>query len=141
MGVCGIYKITSKTTGLSYIGKSEDVHRRFKLHLMSKQAGKLSRAIQEYGKDDFYLEVLEECSIDELDTKENEHILKERTFGYDGYNTHYSLDDFEESKGKKRPRTFTLNEKIIDALKDHSDETGIPQAKIVSKALIEYLIK
>ena len=35
MAVCGIYKITEKATGLSYIGQSKDIFRRLTEHTNS----------------------------------------------------------------------------------------------------------
>lgn len=46
----------------------------------------------------------------------------------------------EHSFTKKRV-TFTLDEKTIDLLKSTSEETMIPQARIVEQAIIEYINK
>lgn len=56
----GIYKITKKENGKSYIGQSNDIERRFKEH---QTKGKESRipldiAIQKYGKDAFIYEII-----------------------------------------------------------------------------------
>lgn len=56
----GIYKITKKENGKSYIGQSNDIERRFKEH---QTKGKESRipldiAIQKYGKDAFKYEII-----------------------------------------------------------------------------------
>jgi len=68
----GIYKITNKLNNKIYIGQSNDIQRRFQEH---KRAGRNSRipvdiAIENYGKDNFQYEVLEECPVNELNTKE-----------------------------------------------------------------------
>ena len=68
----GIYKITNKQTGKSYIGQSNDINRRFKEH---QTAGSKSRipvdiAIQKYGKENFLYEIIEECNIEQLDQQE-----------------------------------------------------------------------
>jgi hypothetical protein len=39
----------------------------------------------------------------------------------------------------KKARTFTLEEKLLDLLKEESDKTGVPQARIVGWALASYL--
>ena len=83
----GIYKITNKNTGKSYIGQSNDIERRFKEHQI---AGKKSRipvdiAIQKYGKDLFTYEVVEECLIDQLNEREEYWIKFYDTFN-NGYN-------------------------------------------------------
>lgn len=41
----------------------------------------------------------------------------------------------------KKRVTYTLDEELIERLREYSDATMIPQAKIVNKALIEYLNK
>ena len=62
----GIYKITNKTSGKSYIGQSNDIARRFKEH----QRGRIETripvdvAINRYGFDAFTYTIIEECSID-----------------------------------------------------------------------------
>lgn len=37
--------------------------------------------------------------------------------------------------------TYTLDEELIERLRNYSDETMIPQARIVERAIIEYLNK
>lgn len=37
--------------------------------------------------------------------------------------------------------TYTLDEELVERLRDVSDKTMIPQAKIVNEAIIEYLDK
>ena len=58
----GIYKITNKINGLSYIGQSVHIERRFIEHCLPSKTSKISCAIQKYGKDNFDFSVLEECS-------------------------------------------------------------------------------
>lgn len=68
----GIYKITNKISGKSYIGQSNDIERRFKEH---QTKGNRSRipvdiAIQKYGKESFTYEIIELCQIEQLNEKE-----------------------------------------------------------------------
>ena len=68
----GIYKITKKEDGKSYIGQSNNCERRFKEH---QKVGSASRipvdiAIEKYGKDAFTFEIIEECTLKELNEKE-----------------------------------------------------------------------
>lgn len=81
----GIYKITNLKTGESYIGQSIDIDKRFKKHISSSDTD-VSRAIKEYGIDNFKFEVLEECKKEELDSKEDYYILLYQSnkpgFGY-----------------------------------------------------------
>lgn len=70
----GIYKITEKENpNMFYIGQSNDIERRFKEH--RQKTYKQSRIpfdgyIKEKGIDAFLYEVLEECSLEELNTRE-----------------------------------------------------------------------
>ena len=68
----GIYKIENLNNGKIYIGQSNDIERRFYEH---KTKGKTSRIpldieIQKEGASSFSYEVVEECSIEELNQKE-----------------------------------------------------------------------
>lgn len=90
--MCGIYKITNKINGKSYIGQSVDILRRWRTHRTlafdSSQKGyeyPLYRAIRKYGLENFSFEVLEECDQKELDKKEQEYILFYNSFS-NGYN-------------------------------------------------------
>lgn len=75
--IIGIYKITNLINGHYYIGQSRDIKGRFRGHRLSgrKIADKdhntpIHLAIHKYGEENFSYEVLEECSVDELDEKE-----------------------------------------------------------------------
>lgn len=70
----GIYKITNQLNGKVYVGQSVDIHRRWNQH---KQEGKklihkypLYLAMNKYGIENFTFKVIEECSQQELDTRE-----------------------------------------------------------------------
>lgn len=81
----GIYKITKKENGKSYIGQSNDIERRFKEHTFKNKIP-IDKAIQKYGKESFQFEILEECSLDELDEKERYWINYYNTYKGFGYN-------------------------------------------------------
>lgn len=72
----GIYKITNKINGNSYIGQSIDIKRRFSEHrCISKESNiSLKKAFSKYGKENFEFEILEECKANELDKKEMYYI-------------------------------------------------------------------
>lgn len=71
---CGIYKITNKITGESYIGLSKNIERRWMAHKTPSRGTTVSNFIKKYGKDNFSLEILEECSLDELSDKEKYYV-------------------------------------------------------------------
>lgn len=81
-----IYKITDKVTGKSYIGQTrKSVEFRWRQHKNSKDYRDLHKAIQKYGEENFSVETLKECDVDELDKWEIYYISKYNTFE-NGYN-------------------------------------------------------
>lgn len=84
----GIYKITNLINNKSYIGQSVDIQRRWSRHRnynLFQTDYPLYRAFEKYGIKNFNFEVLEECSIQELDSKEIMYIQH-----YDSYNNGYN---------------------------------------------------
>ena len=65
MIMIGIYKITKKSNGKSYVGQSNDINRRFDEHKYKKELA-IDQAIQKYGAAAFDFEILEECGKDVL---------------------------------------------------------------------------
>ena len=95
-----IYIIKNKCNDKVYIGQTmQEVKERFKQHLKpstTKQRGsyKIYNAMNKYGKENFYCEVLEEgIDIDTLDIKEIEYISK-----YDSFNNGYNSTNGGDSK-------------------------------------------
>lgn len=86
----GIYKITNLLNQKSYIGKSNDIDRRWSQHKSpyewSRQPdSSLYLAFQKYGLDNFKFEIIEECKVEELGEKEKYWVEYYDTF-YNGYN-------------------------------------------------------
>lgn len=84
---CGIYMLTNMVTGKKYIGQSRDIVKRIYHHKYDAARNKpmkISKAIAEYGMNNFKSEILIECSLDELDKYEKEFI--------DKYNPEYNLN-------------------------------------------------
>lgn len=114
----GIYKITKIENGKSYIGQSNDIKRRFKEH-QCKTDTPIEKAIQKYGKDAFIYEVIEECSIEELDQKERYWIEYFNTYKGFGYNCN---EGGGSSQGENNGRTKLTNidvEYIRQCYADH----------------------
>ena len=70
-----IYKITNTITGDFYIGQTRDFHERQLQHKREPQP-KMRDDVEKYGWDAFIFEIVEECSVEELNDRENEYILK-----------------------------------------------------------------
>lgn len=92
----GIYKITQPELGLCYIGQARDIKERWREHLkhglgIDTPAGnRLYRDMNKYGIESFTFELLEECSINELNEKEKYYI--ELYNSYDaGYNNNKGI--------------------------------------------------
>lgn len=81
----GIYKITNKINGKAYIGQSKHTKRRWREHVNGLENSTISNAIKKYGEENFIFEMLEVCSIEDLNSREIYYIDKFKTFG-EGYN-------------------------------------------------------
>ena len=75
--MCGIYKIENLINGKIYIGKSINIHKRFKSHINdSFNENKPSydhlihKAIRKYGVENFSFDIIERCDEKELNEKE-----------------------------------------------------------------------
>lgn len=53
----------------------------------------------------------------------------------------YGTIQMKGSDYMKKRVTYTLDDKLIERLKEYSDRTMIPQAKVVNEAIIQYLDK
>ena len=81
-----IYKITNKVNGKSYIGQTRyTIEFRWKQHQHKKDNTYFHNAIHKYGIDNFSIEILEECDIKDLNSREIFYIAKYDTFK-NGYN-------------------------------------------------------
>lgn len=83
----GIYKITNKINGKSYIGQSINIKKRWENHkcMNGNKEYPIYRAFRKYGIDNFEFEVLEYCSKFELAERELHYILQFESYGK-GYN-------------------------------------------------------
>lgn len=79
--ITGIYKITSPTNRI-YIGKSNNINRRFKDYRKPVKKGRKSLihdSIKKYGYDSHIFEILEQCELDKLNEREMFYIEYFRT--------------------------------------------------------------
>lgn len=81
-----IYKITNKVNGKSYIGQTRyTIEFRWRQHQHKKDNAYFHNAIKKYGAENFIVEQLEECNVEDLNNREIYYIAKYNTF-QDGYN-------------------------------------------------------
>lgn len=104
----GIYKITKKENGKSYIGQSNDIERRFSEH-KTKIDIPIEIAIKKYGADAFNFEVIEECPLDKLDEREKYWIAFYNTYKGFGYNCN---EGGGNNHGENNGRTKLTNEDV-----------------------------
>ncbi len=87
--VCGIYKITNKINGKSYIGQSTNIFYRWKQHKNNiHKKGfdyALYHAFRKYGLENFSWEIIEICTKDKLDELERHYI--------EYFNTYVNLEN------------------------------------------------
>lgn len=74
--ICGIYMIINNLNGKQYIGQSRNIVRRYLQHLQPRSKGtpEFHKEIQQMGKDNFVCIILEECSEEKLNEREEYYI-------------------------------------------------------------------
>ncbi len=93
--ISGIYKITNKITGKSYIGKSKDIFKRFEQHmavLSYDDRNKWTQDLLKYKPTDYTFEILEIAKNNKLEKSEADYIEL-----YDTYNNGYNSNSGEYS--------------------------------------------
>lgn len=81
-----IYMITNKVNGMSYVGQTRyTVEFRWRQHQHKNDGTYFHNAIKKYGIENFTIEILEECEVSKLDSREIFYIAKYNTFEK-GYN-------------------------------------------------------
>ena len=83
----GIYKITNKINGKSYVGQSTDIERRWREHHYRywNNDNVIYMAFRKYGIENFDFSIIEECSTQELNSRE-EYWINYYDSYYNGYN-------------------------------------------------------
>lgn len=90
MAMIGIYRIVDNVDNRIYIGKSKDIKTRIRKHKYRLNRGihhnrYLQRAWDKHGAEEFKFEILEECTIEELEALERYYIYVYNSFE-DGFN-------------------------------------------------------
>lgn len=134
----GIYRITNKINGKSYIGQSVNIEERFKHHKKYRRKdedGKLLyRSINKYGIENFSFEIIDICKKEELDEKEIYYIKKYESFK-NGYNM---------TKGGESLCGYTFSKKSIQkrvkSVKNYysKNKRSAESREKVRKSLIEF---
>lgn len=88
VGASGIYKITHINSGISYIGQAKDIKERWVTHVKcslgidTPVTSQLYAFTREKGIDNFTFEILEKCSLAELNEKEKFYIDLYQTYDF-----------------------------------------------------------
>jgi len=112
----GIYILTCKPTGLSYVGQSRDIPRRLQKH-WTRQESYIGNTIKKYGRDNFTVEIIaySGASTDALNAIEKWHISIRQTQRPNGDNLTPGGDanpmDVSEIRAKVSRKTSETNKK------------------------------
>lgn len=131
----GIYIIKNEVNSKYYIGQSCDIHRRWLEHLRAGQPQKYSaksirdastpihRAMAKYGIENFSLNILEECTREELNSKERWWINKYKHDGFILYNLSDGGQDAVGAKGEYHSQA-KLSQQDVNEIKRLLKETN-----------------
>lgn len=120
----GIYSIRNLINNKRYIGQALDIDARLGMHVYllnhNSDSSYLQNSWNKYGRENFVFEILEECSIDDLNDKEIYWIKEYSTFvGFENSNG-YNL-----TKGGEGCKGYTHTEKTRRLLSEnHADFKG-----------------
>lgn len=130
----GIYRIINLVNGKSYIGQSTNIKRRWNNHRSACFNTKdhaydypIYKAMRKYGLNNFKFEVLEECKIEDLDSKEREWINY-----FDTLNSGYN-----QSIGGNGNFNKLNNQKLISITNDIRN-TSLSLYEIATKHSVSY---
>ena len=118
-----IYKITNKLNGKVYIGQTRTpLNQRINKHFSKAKCNDnltgIDAAIKKYGRENFEIEQIDECSVEQLDDLERFYIAK-----YNSYETGYNL-----TKGRQDGIGSKKEIDIDYAYKTYLEEKSIKRA-------------
>lgn len=113
MSKIGIYKYENKLNHNVYIGQSSNIEKRYAQHIYDstyrpERGTGIDKAIHKYGIENFDFSIVEECSLEELDEKEQKWIEF-----YDSYHNGYNCSIGGKSlRGANHPRALLTEEDV-----------------------------
>ena len=121
----GIYKIINIINQKVYIGQSINIQKRIHQHFWKSQCQKdvsynsiLHNAIRKYGKQNFKWEVVEECSVDQIDEKQKYYIQFYNSLTPNGYNILTGGETPPIMKGENHVEAILSKEQVIQLTED-----------------------
>ena len=135
----GIYKITNLTNNKCYIGQSVHIEQRWKDHIRCMSDSRrdaynrpLYKAFRKYGIDNFSFEILEECTEDKLNEREQYWILFYHSIDKQyGYNL--ILSNQTANHSNKIVKQYSLNGEYItsyNSTREAERATGVDHTLI-----------
>ena len=116
-----IYIIKNKINNKVYVGQAINPHRRFIQHLCNGNKlldnYPIHLAINKYGKENFYYEILEE-NIENYDEKERYWVTKYNSICPNGYNILKGGDSNPVLYGENNPRNTLSNETVDNIIEE-----------------------
>ena len=162
MKISGVYSITNNVTGELYIGSSKDIEKRWNIHktpytIKQHPNVKLYKAMAQYGRDNFTIEVIEET--DNLREREQYWIDKLKPSYNSRYAKGWNTERRKEAHKRRHKEWYKVNrdERLakmkanysrlcfyegetltLNALSAKFSYHGIPHARVEAK---KYLIE
>lgn len=129
-----IYCYINKVNGKRYIGQTKDFNRRHKQHLHNNEQ-LIDKKIKEYGKENFYVEILEEnLNSDELDIREIYYINLFDTLVDNGKGYNVAIRGKGSCPKKMPVIQININGELIkkyDSIIEATDELGNNTGNII----------
>lgn len=126
-----IYIIKNNINDKVYIGQSIDAENRFKSHCKKSSESLLKNAIQEYGKQNFWYEILEE-NVENPDDREKYWIKYYNSITPNGYNIQEGGSEPPHYCGDEHSNT-RISDKDVELLKKDLAETTISLSELGDK--------
>jgi hypothetical protein len=110
----GIYKIINKIDDRYYVGRSLNIFGRIRLHFKLLSEGKhfnykLQRAYNQFGRENFRWEIVENCLVEEVSEREQTFLDECKSFPESNYNISYTSESIDVSNEEIRKRISVAN--------------------------------
>lgn len=124
----GIYKITNKLNGKSYIGQSIHCGKRLDEHCKGNQL--IDEIIQIEGIENFSFEILKQCSKNEMSIWEDYYIIKYNTMFPSGYNKRWNCSE-------DLRKILKINKQEEAPIEEKKEKIKIKEVKTIKENKIE----
>jgi len=115
----GVYKITNPE-GKIYIGQSKYIEVRLYSHRMKSSNKGLKKSIDTFGFENHKIEIVLECEVPELKTKETESILQHKKEGFILFNSDYKGQFSGRKKTNTIKRTISMHPSLIKEIRAYA---------------------